>query len=205
MPKPMVALDLDNVIVDILESARHVISHDVQVSVSEIRDTGVYSAPFTHEDPEIADKVVTSHDFWQRAEVLATATPLPGALQAVNRLDGNGQLVGYITRRSPRAQGITRAWLELQGFPMKPVHFVGHDDADMNQTACKAEICIRIGATHLVDDSQKEAASAIARGVSVILIDHPLGRKARDEWLARHPDITLARDAGHAIDMLITD
>jgi hypothetical protein len=201
---PMVAFDLDNVVVDIVEAAREALAASAGVPASQIFDTHVYYAPFGHVDAAVMPLLATPHDFWQREDVLAAARPLAGAREALVRLHEAGMLAGYITRRAGRARGITRAWLEIHDMPSVDLHLVGHHDARHNHDGCKARVCLDIGATHLVDDSQREAEDALRLGVTPILVDHPLGREARAAWLALNPDVFLARDAGHAVDHLTT-
>lgn len=201
--KPAVAFDLDNVVVDILESARAAAAAVADIQASAVLDTWLYSSPFTHGDPDVAMRLVTSHDFWQREDILASARPIEGAREALWRLHDAGMLRGYVTRRAERAMGITKAWLEFHGFPGAGLHHVGHHEEMRNYDSCKAETCLRIGATHLVDDSQHEAASALRRAVTPILVDHPLGRAARHAWLLENPGVALARDAVEAVDLLI--
>jgi hypothetical protein len=200
---PKVALDLDNVIVDIVESARMAVAVLAGVEPGDLVDTGLYASPFTHPDPEVARLIVTDHDFWQREDVLAGARPLPGARNAVWRLHDAGGLAGYVTRRSIRARGITAAWLDLHDFPAAQMRFVGHHEQHQNHAACKAEECIDLQATHLIDDSQAEAGRAMERGIVAILVDHPLGRIARSHWLADHPGVRLAPDIASAISIIM--
>lgn len=201
--RPAVAFDLDNVIVDIVESARSAAAALADVDPGSLIDTGIYATPFTHPDPELASLIVTNHEFWQRDDVLACSKPLPGAREALWRLHDAGMLRGYVTRRAERAMGITRAWLEFYGFPSSGLHHVGHHEEMRNYDSCKAETCLRIGATHLVDDSHREADSAVRRGVVPILVDHPLGRLARQAWQLEHPDVIIVPDASAAVEHLI--
>lgn len=200
--KPTVAFDLDNVVVDILEAAREAAAALAGIEIAAVEDTWTYSAPFTHSDAGVAARLATSHDFWQREDILAAAHPIEGAREALWRLQEANMLRGYVTRRADRAMGITKAWLEFHGFPSASLHHVGHSEEMRNYDSCKAEICLRIGATHLVDDSQHEAEAALRRGIVPILVDHPLGRAARHAWLLEHPEVTLARDAVEAVGML---
>lgn len=197
-----VAFDLDNVVVDIVEAAREAVAASAGVPAADIFDTHVYYAPFGHVDANVSRLLATPHEFWQREDVLAAARPLPGAREALVRLHDAGMLAGYVTRRAGRARGITRAWLEIHDMPVVDLHLVGHHEAHRNYEGCKARVCLEIGATHLVDDSQREAEDAVRLGVTPILVDHPLGREARTAWLKLNPGVFLARDAGHAVDHL---
>lgn len=197
-----VAFDLDNVVVDILASARMKAAARAGIDARDVLDTHVYAAPFTHPDPSVAALVATDHDFWQDLGMLRAATPMPGAIAALRALAQVDALGAYVTRRAPNAREVTLDWLQRVGAPEAELAMVGHEDADHNHAACKADVCLMLGMTHLVDDSEGEAERAMRRGVSPILVDHPLGRARRTEWLARHPGIPLARDAAHAVQML---
>lgn len=200
-----VACDLDNVVVDILDSARKAVAASASVEISEIVDTHIYWAPFHHHDEVIAQKLATPHEFWQCTTMLASAPPLPGAINALDRMARFGRLAGYVTRRAPSARTVTLEWIDRNKAPRAPLMMVGHEKSEDNHIACKADICLTIGATHLIDDSQEEAARALARGIIPILIDHPLGREKRYAWLAENPQVALARDITHAVEMLTSD
>lgn len=198
-----VALDLDNVLVDILESARIAVAALAGIDPTSLVDTWVYATPFTHPDESVSRLIVTDHHFWQRDDVMAASRPLPGARDAAMRLANAGILAGYVTRRSLRAKGITGAWLDLHDFPKAEMRFVGHHEADRNNAACKAEECLALKATHLIDDSQAEAGRAVDRGITAILVDHPLGRIARNDWLAANTGVPLATDVAEAVSLLL--
>lgn len=201
--KAKVAFDLDNVVVDILESARRTAAAMAGVEHDVILDTWTYATPFSHEDPVVAALIVTDHVFWQKHEILLQATVMEGAVEAIRRLHDAEMLAGYITRRAPNARDLTLEWLRVNGLPDVALHHVGHEDEALNHAMCKADICLEIGATHLVDDSQHEVQRALDKGIIPILVDHPLGRAARMEWLSQRPHVMLARDAVHAVEMLL--
>ncbi len=200
---PTVAFDLDNVVVDILHSARIAAAALAEVDPGEVVDTGIYYAPFAHADPARAALMVTDHDFWQLRDILENARPMDGAVDALWRLSHSGRLRGYVTRRAPDVEDVTRSWIERHGLPPATLRHVGHLEALRNRDACKAEICHAIGATHLVDDSQDEADSALGRGIVPILVDHPLGREAREAWRSRNPQVALVPDAASAVELLL--
>jgi hypothetical protein len=201
--KPIVAFDLDNVVVDIIAAAKNVVAAMVSVDPDEIIVTDQYNTPFTHSHPEMAKALVVTHDFWQRDDLLASCVPIEGSLEALWKLYEANQLRAYVTRRSTISKGITDAWLDLHGYPPVHAYHVGHCRKELNYEACKAEICLELGATHLVDDSQKEAQSAITKGVIPVLVDHPLGRSARYEWLKSYPSVGIVKNAAEAVDLLM--
>lgn len=198
-----IALDLDNVVVDILVSARESLAADIGVESSTILDTWIYEQPFTHEDPVIREKMTLEHEFWQREDVLLKAPAMRNAVAAVRTLDRFGLLGAYITRRPGKTYDLTARWLEENGLPDKPLYTVGHEQKDLNHESCKADVCISIGATHLIDDSAFEIERAISKGLTGIIVDHPLAKEKRSEWIKLNPRAKVVRDLSHAVDILI--
>lgn len=198
-----IALDLDNVIVDILVSAREALASDIGIESNSIIDTGIYEQPFTHEHPEIRKKMVLPHEFWQRDDVLVNAPSVKNAVKAVKTLDRFGLLCAYITRRPDKCYSLTKKWLKENGLPERPLYTVGHEVKDLNHDSCKADVCRSIGATHLIDDSAFEIESAIAKGINGIIVDHPLAREKRNIWIKSNPRAKVVKDLAHAVDMLI--
>ncbi len=199
----LVALDLDNVVVDIMVAARKAAAMMIDVDETEIIDTWRYYSPFTHINPVLAEKIITDHAFWERDDILASAPIISGAYEAAHRLADAGILAGYVTRRSPRSQGITQGWIDLNNLPNRPLRVVGHSDRAYYQNLCKSDACRDIGATRLIDDSHNEAARILAAGLDVIVIDHPLGREDRNQWIRENPKAMLAKDLVHAVDHLL--
>lgn len=198
------AVDVDNVICDTLAGARAAKVRATGIDPRHIVDTFLYGSPFTHGDPAIARLLLTPHSFWTDPEIFIDCPPIPGAADALNRAAGVGRLAAYVTRRSDTLADITVEWLRVHGFPSVPLHFVGHDDEALNHELSKSAACHAAGATHLVDDSQGEAAEALANGIQPILVDHPLGRNERNLWISAHPQVPLAADVSAAIDMLLS-
>jgi hypothetical protein len=198
-----VAVDVDNVLADIVTSARMTLAQDVGVPVDEIILTGAYHRPFGHEDPAIAEKLVLDHAFWDRPEVLLRCPVLPGAREAMWRLHEAGMLAGYVTRRPGAVADLTREWHSAVGMPPAEMRFVGTTDASTTYDQCKSVACREIGATHLIDDHADEFATARAAGVEVIVVDAEVGRRKRMEVLAGHPEAVLVADAAEAVEVIL--
>ena len=198
-----IGLDLDNVIIDIMSSARAVTANDHSLTIEEVIETNVYWDPFTHADPEIAPRLRPVHSFWDRPDVLLTAPCLPGALEAVLRLHEAGLLACYITRRPPTVDALTLRWLREHTFPDVPVVHVGHSDKTLYFERCKSSACLEHGVTHMVDDQPHEIETLTTAGISSILVDAPVGRDKRREFMRDNPAIPVARDITHAVDMLM--
>lgn len=198
-----IAFDIDNVLADIIASARQALARDLSVREEEIVLTNVYWQPFSHEDPVIADSLVLEHAFWDRSDVLRGCPVLPRALEAVRLAERNGALAAYVTRRPDAVRGITQWWLDSNGFPMAPLHHVGTTDAATTYDLCKSTICRQVGATHLIDDHATEIAKARSAGIEVVVVDAPVGREARMEVMAATPGASLARDALQAVEIAL--
>jgi hypothetical protein len=199
------ALDIDNVIAAIIDSALLVMAGDLGLDPAEISHTDIYWDPFTHADPALAARLKPTVEFWDREEVLAGCQPLPGALDAAWRLYNEGLLACYITRRPPTVDDITRTWIAVHGLPPVPVEHVGSSGDEDYFARCKSSVCARYGVTHMVDDHPGEADMLAKAGVEVVLVDAPIGRVARNDFLKSHPHLRLAPDLSAAVDLLIGD
>jgi beta-phosphoglucomutase-like phosphatase (HAD superfamily) len=199
----LVAFDIDNVLCDIIASAKRILAKDADIPVDEVILTNVYHRPFDHAVPEIAIRMRVDHAFWDREDLLSSCPAMPGAVEAVNRLHDHGMLAAYVTRRPASVRSVTEPWMRAMGFPMVPIYHVGTTDAQTTYEVCKSTVCHRIGATHLVDDHATEIATAKAAGIEVIVVDADIGRDRRMELLAENPGVMVARDAAHAVEMLI--
>ena len=198
-----VAMDLDNCVLDVTQSAHRAIAAELGVPVEEVINTGIYNATFTHADPALAARIVLDHDFWRRRDVLDGVPPMPGAVEALWRLHDAGVLVSYVTRRAPESAELTLASLRAAGCPDVPVHFVGGSSSETAFATCKSEACCLDGATVLLDDSIDEARTALSAGIRVILLDPPVGRVARHAFLAANPHIEHCHDLAAAVERLL--
>jgi hypothetical protein len=199
----LVAIDVDNVLADIISSARLTLAEDLGIDASDIVLTNAYHQPFGHPDPAVAARLVIEHAFWDRPEVLSRCPVIPGSLDAVLRLEDHGILAGYVTRRPAAVRGLTEEWMASSGFPDRPRRFVGTTDAGTAYDTCKSIACRELGATHLVDDHADEFSTARAAGIEVVVVDADIGRDRRMEALRDHPDAILVASMAQAADLLI--
>ena len=199
-----IAFDIDNVLGDIIASARAVLARDLGVEQDAIVLTNVYWQPFTHEDPVIASALTLDHAFWDRSDVLRGSPPLPRAVEAVTMAHESGNLAGYVTRRPETVRGITQQWLDAHGFPPAPLRHVGTVEVDTKYDTCKSTACREIGATHLIDDHATELSTALAAGIEVVVVDAPIGREARMRALEDNPEAALVDDVHDAVVYILT-
>lgn len=199
----LIGSDLDNVIVNILESARTVIARDLGLPVEEILDTHKYGNPFSHADPDIAKLINLDHVFWNREDVLFESHPIEGSLDALWRLHDADILACYITRRAPHVSDLTRQWLQAHGYPPVPVEHVGTLSTDTYYATSKSSVCARYNVTHMIDDHALEAESLMRAGIEVILVDAPIAKAERHAFIAKHPHIRMVATAADAVDLLL--
>lgn len=198
-----IAFDIDQVLADIILGARNLLAKDLGISAATIVDTFDYHRPFTHESPAIAARLAVEHAFWDRHDLLTTCPVVPGSAEGVSRVHAAGRLAGYVTRRPGHVSHLTHGWLRSNGFPVAPVHHVGTADAATTFNRCKSAACREIGATHLIDDHATEITTASEAGICVVVVDTPVGRRQRIEALKARPDTLVARDAAHAVEILL--
>lgn len=198
-----IAFDIDNVLGDIISSARAALARDHGVPVESIGLTGIYHNPFSIDDGSGDTLIRLDHAFWDRDDVLTASPVIEGAVAAVTRVAEAGALAGYVTRRPGSVRGVTQDWLDRGGFPGAPLHHMGTNDASTTYDLCKSSACRLLGATHLIDDHATEIDKARRNGIDVVVIDAEIGRSARYAILADHPEALLARDVGHAVELLL--
>lgn len=198
-----IGCDLDNVLVDILSSARTVLARDLRVDLAEINDTGLYWNPFSHPNPELNARIQPSVEFWDRHDVLSGCQPLPGAVKAAWSLYDAGLLAAFITRRPKAVADVTARWLAVYGFPPVPVEHVGDPTNPDYFARCKSHACSKHEVTHMIDDSPDEAARLLKASIQVIMVDAPIGREARQALCRTRPTLPVVPDVLTAATMLI--
>lgn len=92
---------------------------------------------------------------------------VPGAFEALQRLKLSYDLVVVTVRRQCIIED-TKQWLKRH-YPgiFDEVHFVHFWDA--NDTTTKAQLCQKIGASYLIDDSVKHCNLAAENGINALL------------------------------------
>lgn len=191
MTKPIVALDIDDVLADFTESLR--------LRVNEL--TG---ADFTVDDYRMQadywgyyERVWATHPATQAqtigpfiAEISADHRRVPllaGAEFGLSELAKRFKLV-FITARPEVMHDSTRQWLRhhFADVPAE-VHFTNHTRTD-EVTISKGEICERLGASYLIDDNVEHCVSAREHGITPILFGEYGWQHSIPEGLTRCKD-----------------
>lgn len=186
MPKPLIAVDLDEVLghnyaalVDwhnTTYGTNHVLSDYVTEHWSEVWNVS----------PEEASiRAAAFHD----SGIHANLVPVAGAYEALQKLKKRYRLQ-IITVRRQVIIDITHAWL-ARHYPgiFDDVHFIHFWDA--GSTATKAGLCKELGAELLIDDAPKHCLTAAELGVPALLFGNypwneepslPAGVKRVADW-----------------------
>ena len=197
-----VSFDIDNVLADIVSTARNVLEEDMGLAPGTIEIIDFYDSPFQIKGDKTPISV--DHSFWNDERIISGCQVFPRAVEAMKLADEAGIHAGYITRRPASTEEATAAWLPSVGLPQKIVVHVGTEDAETTFDMCKSEACSAIGATHLVDDHADEFQSAHAAGISMVVVDAFIGRAKRRQILKSYPSVPLVTDAWAAVQHLLS-
>ncbi|MAM83255.1 MAG: hypothetical protein CL472_01065 [Acidobacteria bacterium] len=197
-----VSFDIDNVLADIVGTARNVLEEDMGLAPGTIEIIDFYDSPFKIKGDKTPISV--DHSFWSDKRVISDCRVFPRAVEAVKLADEAGILAGYITRRPAAIEEATAAWFSSVGLPQKIAIHVGTENAETTFDMCKSEACSAIGATHHVDDHADEFQSVHAAGVSMVVVDAFIGRAKRKQILSNYPSVPLVPDAWSAVQHLLS-
>lgn len=170
MSKPIIAIDIDDVIADSTDSLRLRANKKLGLNLDpeHYKVEGEYWGYY--------ERVWQSHgvsadislkDFDQEMVEDQFHVPLmPGASYAIGRLLEKYKIV-LITARDFHWEKATREWLDSHfGKDVLELHIVGNRQSAKET---KGEACIRLGANWLIDDNPAHCVSALKLGVKAIL------------------------------------
>ncbi|HVP01061.1 MAG TPA: hypothetical protein VMT10_00720 [Solirubrobacteraceae bacterium] len=103
-------------------------------------------------------------------ELIATAEPYPGAVEAINRWHDAGHFIHITSHRSQEAHAATERWLRAIG--------LAHDD--LYCSFDKISRCREIEIDVLIDDSPVNLQDALDHGIAGATIVHPWNRELCD-------------------------
>jgi uncharacterized HAD superfamily protein len=162
--KPLIAVDIDEVIFPLVPSLIEYVDTTHKVSIS-FKDFASYKIediwPGGPEEGRIVYKQYRDQEHIEIA-------PIQGAKEALEHLAKNYELV-VITARSTEVEQKTKQWI-YRHFPklFKDVHLLGYDhDGGTHRT--KADMCLELGAEYLIDDHPENILLADKAGIKAIL------------------------------------
>jgi 5'(3')-deoxyribonucleotidase len=165
MAKEKLAIDIDEVLFPFLDE--FIIHHNAEYGTRLNRedfDSYSFEGPLGLEVPEMARRVYNFTGLTANIQI----NPLKEARVSVEKLSDVYDLF-VITARHPSFEDVTTHWLE-QHFPeyFKHVELIGHP-ALIDKPLTKAEVCRRLGATALIDDSLLHITEAAKEHINGIL------------------------------------
>lgn len=164
MSKPIIAVDIDDVLLD---SAVSVIEHynatwgtNATTDHWYVLHSSVWNAPDSEEVLRRADEYLESEAYFQ-------LQPFSEAVDALRALSERYELHALTGRKDATAR-LTRQWLKRH-FP-GIFHSVTFTNMyDQTEVRSKGDICRQMGAEYLIDDYPAHCISAGAAGVRVVL------------------------------------
>ena len=173
MKKPLLAIDIDDVIADSTEALRRVVNkrYDVDLAPQDyvLNDDGSYWGYYervwaAHGLHHVRYDVL--HDEMARDQ--SHVPLLPGASFAIGELTKRYDIM-LITARDLAWEQVTLDWLTSHfGSVFTAVHFAGRTKHGV-KVPSKGQLCKELGAKLLIDDNTEHCQSALDQGVDAIL------------------------------------
>jgi len=171
MKTPVIAVDIDDTIVESLDAIRQKANEysGTNLSLEDYNTKGEYWGYYEKiwEQHGMADEL----DIMQICEDLhdnqSNIPLLPGAEFAVHELSKRFVII-LITARDPKWESATTEWLKDQFGSIAPRVYFSQSHQDISRKN-KGQICIELGAQWLIDDNVQHCITAMDEGVEAIL------------------------------------
>ncbi len=169
MPKPIIAIDIDDVLAGENETMREFINKTFRLNLTP--EDYLVEAPYHGYWEKVWD--VDEKEGRKRYQAYLDSgikehhSPLEGAVKAITKLQEKYDLV-IVTSRYDFLIDITHRWLEEHFRDVfKSVEFVPVWDKSMKIS--KAKICKKVGASYLIDDNVEHCSLANEEGIKSLL------------------------------------
>lgn len=165
MEKQKIAVDIDEVLFPFLDEF---IKHHNQLYGSSLQSHQFSSYEFGDLlNLSTAETVKRIYDFTGQLKT-TEVEPIQLSQDSIAKLSTNFDLV-IVTARHSMFKEVTVSWLETH-FPnlFKKIEMIGHA-AIMEIPLTKAEVCLSLGATALIDDSLTHIKEAVSAGIEGVL------------------------------------
>jgi 5'(3')-deoxyribonucleotidase len=167
MGKPIIAIDIDDVLADTMEAVRLTVNQQFGVNLQPEH----YEVPGQYwgyyESVWSAHGLSITFDDLSEDDIKQQYRPHLGAREAIAQLSKRYAFIA-ITSRNESWKQLTEAWLE-EYFPgmIQKVHFAGNKEHVLKRS--KGEVSAEIGAEWLIDDNPEHCSDAIVHGVKGVL------------------------------------
>ena len=106
---------------------------------------------------EQAEAILT---FFIEFSTYGQASPYPHSNKVLQRIYQNGEFGGYITRRQPSSEAVSRYWLQKHGYPGGPIYH----PMQPRSKAAVVPLHIQADEVYLIEDSLHEAKQFVQYG-----------------------------------------
>lgn len=192
----MIALDLDNTVVDATLGVQLVLARRLNIRADELSWHPSYTWPVLprgmrleqlperrpceiQDTGDVGAVIRAYQNLWDNPEINLEFPSVDGAAALSHELKQDGLLSGYVTRRPESLALVSAAWLRRNGFPEAPLRCAG--------SGCKSLQMHSINARILLDDHNREVSSVRQSGLEAVLISHlhNSGETNEGSWRAR--------------------
>jgi 5'(3')-deoxyribonucleotidase len=172
MPKPIIAIDVDDVLARTNEGMMHFINRHFGTNLTwkDYEVEGAYEGYWEMVWNVSKEEARERYGKFVASGAVKDLIPVDGAIKAIERLKQRFDLA-IVTARSDDQIEHTHHWLDAH-FPktFNSVDFVSTWSPD--HTLTKAIICKQIGASYLIDDSIDHCRLAVEADIETILFGH---------------------------------
>jgi len=112
------------------------------------------------------------------SNIIRELAPVPGAIDVINRLSGDGHSLYILTSRPTQIKEVTRNWID-EHFPQQfiDILFSGQvSQKGYDHKITKADICKEYRVDWLVEDAPMHAEHAAQAGINVAVVEKPWNR-----------------------------
>jgi 5'(3')-deoxyribonucleotidase len=170
MKKPIIAIDIDDVIAAGTDSFRQEVNKLMGTNLTP-EDYQVPGDFWGYYERVWANHGIENVPRVQLDVVMITDQShvplLPGASFAIGELSKRFEII-IVTARDQKWEKATLIWLKSHfGDTFKSVHFAGNSDDKSAKT--KGQLCVEVGAGYLIDDNPHNGMTAVDEGLKGIL------------------------------------
>ncbi len=170
-----IAIDIDEVLVDFLGAFLE--HHNRNFGTNYRReDFHAFGMHFTM--TEDLETIVSRLHAFNDTDEFKNILPMPDAIEAINRLAENHELV-VVSSRPETIHDASREWV-TQHFRGKfsSFHFSSHPHVARAAKQTKADLCELVKADYMIEDALDHALPCAQRGIKVLLFDTPWNQQA---------------------------
>jgi len=178
-----IGIDIDDTLLDFIGAY---INFHNEIYKTNLKKEDFKTYSFNYARGGTMKQAISTVKQFYKTDFFKEMQPFPGAVEVVQKLKENNELF-IVTSRSGHIQEGTFTQI-LKHFPniFSEVFFSSnHYTKAKNSGRTKAEICVGLGASLLIDDSLIYAKQCVEKGVNAILLDSPWNQNGSLERITR--------------------